>query len=63
VRPREPLAYSVKEALDLMPLGRTRLYREIADGRIKVLRSGRRVMIRREELVRYLDRLEAESAA
>jgi excisionase family DNA binding protein len=56
----EPLAYRVPEALKMLSISRTLFYREVSEGRIRVVHVGRRVLVRREELKRYL--LEAEQA-
>lgn len=50
-------AYSVNDALRLLGVGRTHLYRQIQDGKLKALKSGRRTLIPATEIIAYLDRL------
>ena len=46
----EKLAYSVREACAASSLGRTTLYRHIAEGRLKVLKVGGRTLIKAQSL-------------
>jgi len=61
------LAYSPAEACKAISIGRTVLFEMLADGRVKAVRLGRRVLIPREELARLLgslpDARPAKSAA
>jgi excisionase family DNA binding protein len=41
----------------LLSIGRTALYEEIREGRIKALKRGRRTLITREEILRYAESL------
>lgn len=41
----EPLGYSIKEACRISSLGRTSIYSNIAAGRLKAVRVGRRTII------------------
>lgn len=52
-----PMAYTVNQALALANCGRTKFYEEVAAGRIKTKRLGRRVLIRAEDLKAWLDSL------
>ncbi|HWW25331.1 MAG TPA: helix-turn-helix domain-containing protein [Caulobacter sp.] len=52
------LAYRVRDAAQLLAISRSRLYELIAGGKIRVLKDGARTLVRRSELVNYLDRLE-----
>lgn len=52
------LAYRVRDAAQLLSISRSRLYELIAEGKIRVLKDGARTLVRRSELVNYLDRLE-----
>lgn len=49
-----PLAVSVKEAARLVSVGRSTLYTEIAAGRLKVMKVGRRTLVRVAELDQWL---------
>ncbi|MGE4339700.1 MAG: helix-turn-helix domain-containing protein [Pigmentiphaga sp.] len=51
-------AYSVNDTLRLLGIGRTHLYRQIQDGKLKALKSGRRTLIPATEIAAFLDRLE-----
>jgi excisionase family DNA binding protein len=55
----EPLLLSVREAAARLGLGRDLTYRLVAEGRLRSLRLGRRVLIPAVELPRFI---EAESA-
>lgn len=59
----EPMALSVLETADALRVGRTKIFNEIAAGRLRACKVGSRTIIRRADLVAYLDRLaeEAES--
>jgi excisionase family DNA binding protein len=54
----ERLAYRVKEAAESLAISRSRFYELVAAGEIRVLKDGSRTLVRRSELVAYLDRLE-----
>ena len=53
-----PLAYSIKAAAKTLSISRSRLYELVAAGEILVLKDGARSLVRRSELVSYLERLE-----
>ena len=53
----EPLAIGIPEAIRVAGVGRTKLYAEIAAGKIKIRKSGRRTLIEPSELRRYIEAL------
>ena len=50
----EPLVHTVKEAAELLGVGRTTVYALIRSGRLPVVKIGRRTVIRRETLRVFL---------
>ena len=58
----ERLAYRVSEAAEALAISRSRFYELVSEGRIRVLKEGARTLVRRTELERYLDGLEASGA-
>ncbi len=50
----EPLAYSVKDAVRVTSIGKTRLYQLISEGRLEVRRIGSRTLIPAESLRRLI---------
>ena len=54
----EKRVFSISEACQRVGIGRTRLYGEIKEGRLRVRKCGRRTLIRAEELDAWLDSLE-----
>lgn len=46
----EPLVYTVKEAIRISTIQRTRLYQLINSGELKVTRIGRRTLVRGDSL-------------
>lgn len=52
--------YPLREALALAGLRPTKGYQEIAAGRLKVVKNGRRTFVRASEIERYIAALEAE---
>lgn len=50
----EPLAYSVQEVLQILPIGRSMFYAEVAAGRLKVFHIGRRTFVLPEVLREYV---------
>ena len=57
----EKLLYRVEEACTVTGLGRTKLYEEIANRRLGVVRFGKSVRIPADELRAYVDRAKAEA--
>lgn len=55
-----PLAYSVADAARALGIGRTQLYAEIREGRLRAIKRGRRTLIRRRDAEAWLDRLADE---
>lgn len=49
------LAYTVNEALEATGLGRTTLYRLIAEGKLKAIKVGERTLIPAESLRSLID--------
>jgi hypothetical protein len=47
-----PIFLSVEQFLEHYPVGRTRLYEDIREGRIRIVKSGRRTLIPSSELRR-----------
>ncbi len=47
-------AYSIPEVCRTASIGRTRLYSEIAEGRLRAVKVGRRTLIRVEDLDAWL---------
>lgn len=52
-----PLAYTVKEALRLLPIGRTKFYDEARAGHLKLRKCGRATLILAEDLKAWLGSL------
>jgi hypothetical protein len=48
--PLVPLAYSIKDAIQVSSIGKTRLYALIGEGRLKVTRVGKRTLVNAESL-------------
>lgn len=53
------LAYTVKEALEAIGIGQTKLYKEIAAGRLKARKLGHRTLILKADLEAFLNALPA----
>ncbi len=54
--------YPLREALGLIGLRTTKAYEEIAAGRLRVVRNGRRTFVRASEIERYIDSLDGKAA-
>jgi excisionase family DNA binding protein len=59
----QPLTVSVSKALRMLGLGRTHFYQLISQGRIRILKCGRRTLIPVQSLHDFLNSLEADDAA
>jgi excisionase family DNA binding protein len=59
----ERLLVPVPEAAALLGIGRTRAWQLIYEGRLRAVRIGRRTLIPRTELERFVRELEQEAAA
>jgi excisionase family DNA binding protein len=57
----DKLAYRIDEAVEITGLGRTTLYREIANGRLEVVKVGARTLITRAALEAYIAGLTSRS--
>jgi excisionase family DNA binding protein len=55
----DKLSYSITEATRALGIGRSKLFQELAVGRLKALKLGSRTLITRDELARYLADLPA----
>jgi hypothetical protein len=56
--PLQKLAYSINETLAVVPFSRAYIYQQIAAGRLKVRKSGRRTIVMADDLRQWLDSLE-----
>jgi hypothetical protein len=54
--------FPLREALVLIGLRTTKAYQEIAAGRLRVVRNGRRTFVRASEIARYIDALDNKAA-
>jgi excisionase family DNA binding protein len=61
--PISKLAYSVEEVSRLVPMGHSKIYEEIAAGRLVARKNGRQTLILAHELADYLEALPRISAA
>lgn len=52
----QPL-YSVSEVLSLLKIGRTLFYREVAAGRIEIVKSGKRSLVKARSIKNWIDSL------
>lgn len=57
--PTQPLAYSPADAATALGMSRAKLYELLAAGQIPVVKIGRRTLIRRDTLDRFLAEREA----
>ena len=57
------LLHTIPDAGEQLGIGRSTLYELMAAGVIQTVKIGRRTLIPHDELVRYVDRLKAGSAA
>ena len=51
----EPLAVSVNDAARVLGLGRTSIYAMIGDGRLEMLKLGRRTLVKTASIRRIVD--------
>ena len=51
----EPLAYTIRQATNVVGIGRTLLYAEIREGRLRTRKIGRRTLLLRDDLRSWLD--------
>lgn len=59
--PNEVRAYSIGDVCRITTLGRTKVYGEIAAGRIRTLKVGRRTIIPTTEIEAFFQRLAANN--
>ncbi len=52
----DPIAVSVKDAAKALGIGRTSIYALIRDGRLEVIKLGRRTLIKVASIRRLIDR-------
>lgn len=52
-----PISLSIKQAVQMTDIGRTRLYAAIKSGALHVSKCGSRTLIRYEDLKRFVDGL------
>ena len=58
-----PFTISIAEAVELVGLGKTHLYKAIAAGDLKVKKSGRRTLLETAELRRFVESLPLSNPA
>ncbi|NTW85540.1 MAG: helix-turn-helix domain-containing protein [Holophagaceae bacterium] len=56
----QKVAFTINETLQITGLGRSRLYREIAEGRLRIAKSGRRTLVTAEALQIFLKLIEVK---
>ncbi len=61
--PLPKLAYSVAEVCHLLGLGRTGVFKEIRERRLRAVKAGRRTLIPASEVQAWLDRLAVVAVA
>ena len=54
-----PYHLTVREAVQLSGIGRTKFYRLIGDGEVRAVKLGRRTLVERESLLDFIGRLPA----
>lgn len=52
------VAFSIPDACRALGIGRTHLYREIKEGRLRAVKHGRRTLILRRDAEKWADSLE-----
>jgi excisionase family DNA binding protein len=58
---KQKAAYSIAEFCELVSLGRSRVFEEIRDKRLRIVKVGRRTLIPALEVTAWLERLAAQS--
>ena len=56
------LSYTIEEASKIIGLGRTRIYAELNSGRLTGVKAGRRTLIPRTSIQKWLENLKAYPA-
>ncbi len=54
----QKIAYSIREVSELVGICERKIYYEIEEGKLKIARIGRRVLVRSSELDRWLSEAE-----
>lgn len=57
----EPVAYRIPEFCQTYAISRTSLYREVKDGRLRILKRGKRTLIERAEAEKWFDAIKKQS--
>jgi excisionase family DNA binding protein len=57
----QPIAMTIRDAVKVSGLSRSKIYAELKDGRLRALKAGGRTLILRAELERYFERLSNQS--
>ncbi len=60
VLPSEKLLFTVDQACAALCMGRTRFYEEVREKRLRVVKSGKRTLVTREEIHSYVSRLRGD---
>jgi excisionase family DNA binding protein len=58
--PAAPLFFTVRQAMDLLSLSRTEIYRRVRAGDLVLIKRGRRTLFCSEDIRRYAERLRGE---
>lgn len=56
--PTEPLVYTLEEAANALTLGRSTVWKLVRQGRLRVVRVGKRVLVPKKEIDRLLNGVE-----
>lgn len=59
----KPLAYTVEQALEIVPVSRTRLYAAIGTGELRTFKDGRRRLVSAKALEDFVAVLEKRASA
>ncbi len=51
----EKIAYSINETAHVLSLGRTSIYAMIADGRLEIVKLGRRTLVKADSILRLIE--------
>jgi hypothetical protein len=54
IRGKHKLAYTVKEALELLPFKRNKFYDEVKEGRLLIKKIGSKTIVTHEDLLAYI---------
>ena len=57
------LGYTIADAVSVTGIGRTSLYKAIAEGRLRAVKNGRRTLILADDLERFLSHLQPMETA